>query len=194
MINTDGIQVGQSATDTNNFLITTDGAGGLQIKRKSDGSGGNVLTVSAAGVISQSTPQSLIRLRVAAKASTNTACLTFSTVDVTQGADITYTASATLGDTFTIANSGVYSMGGTCAFGSSNSLAITLNSAQLTTDVASLTPTVVLNNSSAWGSGQNTAVSFTGYLAAGSVIRLQTEVTATVSAARQNLFTIARVA
>lgn len=45
MINTDGVQIGQSSTDTNNFLLTTDGAGNFQLKRKTDGSGGTLLTV-----------------------------------------------------------------------------------------------------------------------------------------------------
>ena len=49
-LKTDNYQIGLDATtDTNNFLIDTDGAGALRIRRKSDGSGGTVLTVDSAG-------------------------------------------------------------------------------------------------------------------------------------------------
>ena len=49
-LKTDKYQIGLDATtDTNNFLIDTDGAGGLRIRKKSDGSGGVILTVDSAG-------------------------------------------------------------------------------------------------------------------------------------------------
>lgn len=49
-LKTDSYQIGlDSVTATNNFLVDTDGAGGLRIRRKSDGSGGTVLTIDSAG-------------------------------------------------------------------------------------------------------------------------------------------------
>lgn len=41
--------LGQSLTDTFNFLLDTDVAGALRLRRKSDGSGGNVLAVDVSG-------------------------------------------------------------------------------------------------------------------------------------------------
>jgi hypothetical protein len=51
-IKTDSYIVGSNADDTRNFLLDTDLAGALRIRRKSDGSGGTVLTVDSAGVVS----------------------------------------------------------------------------------------------------------------------------------------------
>ena len=49
-LKTDNYQIGLDAlTDTNNFLVDTDGSCGLRNRRKSDGSGGTVLTVDSAG-------------------------------------------------------------------------------------------------------------------------------------------------
>lgn len=48
---TNSVVLGQSATDTNNFLLDTDTSGALRIRRKSDGSGGTVLTVNSSGII-----------------------------------------------------------------------------------------------------------------------------------------------
>ena len=49
-LKTDSYQVGlDSTTDTNNFRIDTDGAGGFRVRRKSDGSGGTILTVDSSG-------------------------------------------------------------------------------------------------------------------------------------------------
>ena len=57
-IKTDKYILGVSATDTNNFLLDTDLAGALRVRRKSDGSGGTVLTIDANGVVAM--PSSVV--------------------------------------------------------------------------------------------------------------------------------------
>ena len=52
-IKTDNTVIGVSATDTNNFLLDTDLAGALRLRRKTDGSGGTILTVDSNGLINQ---------------------------------------------------------------------------------------------------------------------------------------------
>ena len=47
---TNSIVLGQSLTDTNNFLIDTDIAGTLRIRRGSDGSGGLLMTINSSGI------------------------------------------------------------------------------------------------------------------------------------------------
>lgn len=48
-ISTDSYILGSSPTDTNNFLLDTDGAGALRIRRRSDGSGGTLISFSPSG-------------------------------------------------------------------------------------------------------------------------------------------------
>lgn len=47
---TDSIIVGTNTDDTRNFLLDTDLAGGLRIRRRSDGSGGLVMSINSAGI------------------------------------------------------------------------------------------------------------------------------------------------
>lgn len=49
-VKTNAVVLGQSATDTNNFLLDTDTAGALRIRRRSDGSGGLVMLINSAGI------------------------------------------------------------------------------------------------------------------------------------------------
>lgn len=49
-IKNDAYVLGNSLTDTNNFLLDTDGAGALRIRRKSDGSGGLVMSIDSGGI------------------------------------------------------------------------------------------------------------------------------------------------
>ena len=74
---------------------------------------------------------------------------------INTGSDITYTASSTNGDSYTINTAGVYSIhlndgyaSGACQIG------ISLNSAQLTTNIASITAA----NRVAYGQGPATGV------------------------------------
>lgn len=49
-VKTNSVVLGQSPTDANNFLLDTDAAGALRIRRKSDGSGGLVMSINSAGI------------------------------------------------------------------------------------------------------------------------------------------------
>jgi hypothetical protein len=48
---TDKFIIGNNATDTQNFLLDTDGVGGLRIRQKSDGSGTSILSTDANGLV-----------------------------------------------------------------------------------------------------------------------------------------------
>ena len=125
---------------------------------------------------------SYIRLNTVSKASTNTAVLSYATTVESGGSDITYARSTTNGDTFTINTTGIYCFSGSATFGSSNSLVITLNSSQLSTNTGSLTlSTVLASQTCPTGGGNAVGTSWCGYLAAGSVIRFQTDTSASVS-------------
>jgi hypothetical protein len=113
--------------------------------------------------------QSMVRLNTAnGYGSTNTRIRRFTTTVSNVGGDITYTDSATLGATFTVNTSGVYAVSFTDQFNAADVALITLN------DTAP-TSTPLLAEILAAGSGTAAnAVAFagwTGYLAAGSVIR-----------------------
>ena len=139
------------------------------------------------------TAQSMIRLNTAnGYGSTNTVIKRYTTIGVSQGTDITYADSATLGATFTINTNGVYSVS-IAATGSSNTLAgLSVNSTQLTTTVYSITPANRLNLTTAPG-GNVAGASYTGYFSSGDVIRPHCDTQAAQTASSE-LFTITRVA
>ena len=144
----------------------------------------------------QSVPigQSMVRLNTAnGYGSTNTVIRRFTNTVVNQGTDITYTDSATLGATFTINTSGVYSVDYVDNFNTANSqLGISLNSSQLTTAVGSITVADLLAYGQAYAVNAGCSCSWTGYLAAGAVIRAHTSGNAT--GAVLALFTITKIA
>lgn len=149
------------------------------------GAGGQALTRIAV--------QSMVRLYGAnGYGSTNPVIRRFGTTLVYQGNDITFADSATLGSSFTINTSGVYSITYTeCYSTSNNRLGISLNSSQLTTGIDSINAADRLAAKEAYIANFSNAVSWTGFLPAGSVIRPHNEgqpVGATPPA-----FTIARV-
>jgi len=166
-------------------MISLDGGAGITFP---DG--------SLQAVAKPATPQSMVRLNTAnGYGSTNTVIRRFTNVVVNQGTDITYTDSATLGASFTTNVSGVYSISYNDQFNAAEFMGISLNSSQLTTgiiainigDILAVTQNVSANNPS--------ALSWTGYLASGSVIRAHnrtSSVTGSTTAACQ--FTIVRVA
>ena len=107
--------------------------------------------------------------------STNTKIRRFTNVTSTTGSDITYTDSAANGASFTINTSGLYSFtyadeGNT----GSPHLGISFNSSQLTTDLYAITVASRLVISNFGNGNERGSVSWTGYLAAESVIRPHT--------------------
>lgn len=49
-LKTNSVILGQSATENHNFLLDTDAAGALRIRRRSDGSGGLVMSINSSGI------------------------------------------------------------------------------------------------------------------------------------------------
>lgn len=67
-IKTDSYVIGSNVDDTRNFLLDTDLAGALRIRRKSDGTGGLLATFDAAGQVSfPSSPAFLSKSYVSAE-------------------------------------------------------------------------------------------------------------------------------
>ena len=59
-LKTDNAIIGVSATDSQNFFLDTDLAGGLRLRRNSNGSGQTILSVSSAGQVSTPATQGSI--------------------------------------------------------------------------------------------------------------------------------------
>lgn len=151
--------------------------------------------VSGTMVVLPTTP-SMVRLNTAnGYGSTNTVIRRFTTAVTNQGSDITYADSATLGATFTINTTGIYSVSYTEAFTTAGSiLGISLNSNQLTTAIYNITQSNILMTSRT-GAGEPGAASWTGLLTATDVIRAHTAGNAagTVGGSASTFFTIVRV-
>lgn len=125
--------------------------------------------------------------------STNTYIRRFSNVVTNVGSDITYADSATNGATFTINTNGKYAITYFDQFGSACQFGITLNDAQITTAFGSIT-FVPLSVGYAPGANAGCISSYTGYLAAGAVIRAHADGVASGSRSNLCAFTITRVA
>lgn len=81
---------------------------------------------------------SMVRVNTAnGYGSTNTRIRRFTNTVLLQGADITYVDSATLGASFTVNASGVYSVSYSECFSASNDFGVTLNTTQPTTSISS---------------------------------------------------------
>lgn len=137
---------------------------------------------------------SQIRLNTAnGYGSTNTKIRRFTNIVTNQGTDITYADSATLGASFTINTSGFYAISYTDVFNNPDSVGLSLNSSELTTNIQSL---VTIADALAWMSTANTNfggdVAWSGYLSAGDVIRPHCG--AGVTGTGLQLFNIGRVA
>ncbi len=106
--------------------------------------------------------------------STNTKVRRFSG-STTTGGTITFADSATLGSTFTVNRAGIYSVNYSDAKGGGGSeFGISLNSAQLTTAIGSITQANRLAFTDA-SAGQLSQVNWTGRLSTGDVIRAHTD-------------------
>lgn len=187
------VQLGDSATATQNLVIRTNVDGTFTIARGNAGATTqDILTIAANGRISfpqgyGTTNYSSIRLSgTPGNASTNTAIRRWTTVETSVGTDITYAASATLGDSFTINASGLYSIAVSTQCASATTAGILLNSVALT---AGLTLAADVGGAS----GQAACASWTGYLAAGDVIRAYSSVTTVGATTQADAFTITRV-
>lgn len=126
--------------------------------------------------------------------STNTRIPRFTNIRANQGNDITYADSATLGASFTINTAGVYAISFTFSAGASEGFAVTLNESAgtLSSAAAAVAVSEVLQFCDSPAEGSAGALAWTGYLAAGSIIRPHTN--AGTSSAPRFMFTITRVA
>ena len=166
---------------------------------KADGTGVNTVNLTAAQTIAgiktfTSQPvvpiQSMVRLNTAnGYGSTNTGIRRWTTIVTNQGADITYADSVTLGSTFTINTSGVYSLSYTDSFNAGGNLAISRNSTLLTTIPSVLSE--IAFEAATFGGSSRSCASGSMYLVAGDIIRAHGD-TPTGATARQ-FFTITRV-
>jgi len=117
-------------------------------------------------------PVSMVQLYTSnGQGSTNTAIRRFSSTLTNTGSDITYADSATLGASFTINTNGIYAINYGDQFNGSAQLGISLNSAQGTTSIGSITDTNRIAYAIATAANNNFMVSATLYLPSGSVIR-----------------------
>lgn len=177
-------------------------SGQLGIGGANYGTAGQVLTSGGAG--SQPTwanigglgaTPSMVRLNTAnGYGSTNNKIRRYSTVVVNQGSDITYADSATLGASFTINTSGVYSVSSGDCFNVASTTGISLNTTTPTTVIYACSPSEILSTMSTGGVNYSGNVGWTGYLSAGSVVRPHTDGMATGTSVNTVQFTIQRVA
>ena len=153
----------------------------------------NSLTNAAGTSIPGQGVYSMVRLNTHnGYGSTNTAIARFTNTVTNQGPDITYADSAANGASFTINASGIYSVNSCWSSTGGTYRGITKNSTQLTTGITGVTASDVLIQSTINAANSALANSWTGYLAAGDVVRVHGDATATGSIVAQ--FTITRVA
>jgi hypothetical protein len=191
------LQLGDSATATQNFMVTAQAADGtMKIARGNNGATTqDIITVATDGNVqlTKTASQSMVRVNTAnGYGSTNTKIPRFTNVVANQGSDITYADSATLGASFTINTNGVYAISYSDAFGGTVGFGISLNTTTTTTNFNAIAVSERLSIATCSSSGASVTAQSTVYLAAGAVVR--PHVDGTASTGSGNLFTITRVA
>lgn len=160
----------------------------------STGTGSVVLSASPTFTGNVTTPLSYVRLNTAnGYGSTNNKIRRFTNIVNNVGSDITYADSATLGGTFTINTSGVYSVSYCDQFTVAATLGLSIDSTQLTTNIQSVTAVNVLSICTTTGGNVAEVSSATFYAAAASVVRAHTDGVAAGITSGGTQFTIARV-
>ena len=120
-------------------------------------------------------PNSMVRLNTAnGYGSTNTKIRRFTNTVTSQGADITYADSATLGGSFTVNTAGGYSMSFNDQFTAAAELGISLNTTVPTTTINAIPVAEVLCAATTAAANYTVNCSTTMYLIAGSIIRAHT--------------------
>ncbi len=198
------VQLGESSTATQNFTLTSAAADGtMKLARGNFGATTqDIITINSSGKVSfpqgigaGNTNQSCIRLSAPnGYGSTNTKIRRFLTAVLTQGTDITYADSATLGALFTINVAGIYAMSYSDQFGAADWFGITLNAAALTTTITSASAAEILTIGNTGAANLGVPTGCTVYLPAGSLVRPHTGGTATGGAGVvTTVFSISRV-
>ena len=121
-------------------------------------------------------PSSLVKLDTGnGHGSTNTCIRRFTNVRENWGVDITYSDSATLGGSFLINTDGIYDITYVDSFGSTASpYGISADSATLSTGISTIAVATVLSRSTCNVAQNYDACSYSGFLAAGTIIRAHT--------------------
>jgi len=125
--------------------------------------------------------------------STNNKIRRFTNIVRNSGADITYADSATLGSSFTINTTGMYSISCTDNFTAGNWLGLSLNSTQLSTPIYNITTAHILSAASTVTANGSSSVSFTGFLTATNVVRPHGDGNPTGTLPQATQFSIGRV-
>ena len=127
--------------------------------------------------------------------SSSTAIRRYTTVITSQGADITYADSATAGALFTVNTSGTYSVTANATFNVASTIGVSLNAASTTAGITTLAVAQILSMNTSAAADYNTCASWTGYLAANSLIRPHGNASAQGGSNNNtSSFTISRVA
>ena len=125
--------------------------------------------------------------------STNDKIRRFTNIVRNSGSDITYADSATLGASFTINTTGMYSISFGDQFSSIAWTGLSLNSTQLTSDISTINVANILSTSYTPAANTTAVSTFSGYLTAGDVVRAHTGGTASGNNPQLAMFAIARV-
>lgn len=151
----------------------------------------NQLVDSVTTLLAYAATNSMVRLNTAnGYGSTNTKIRRFTNVVTNQGSDITYADSPTLGASFTINTAGMYSVSFTDQYSAIEAAVITLNdSAPTATPVTA----DILDGHTQTTGNLYAFCSWSGYLAAGAVIRARSYSGTTTGAGAAAQFTIAKV-
>lgn len=141
------------------------------------------------------TSRGMVRLNTAnGYGSTNTKIHRFTNTVTNQGADITYTDSATLGASFTINNSGVYSISFSCSLsGSGLTTGLSLDTTTPTTNIFSCAVGEILTCETNGVANGVISSTWIGYLPATSVVRPHGDGSAIGESVNAVQFTISRV-
>lgn len=160
----------------------------------------DVVTAVGGGAVSlpdgvKDVPASMVRVQLAnGYGSSSTKIRRFTNTLSSAGTDITYADSATLGGTFTINTTGKYAISYCDLNGTASTIGLSLNSAQLTTSIGSITAADRLVLAVSSTADYAIAMAWTGDLTAGDVVRAHLDGSAASSVPDQATLTITRVA
>jgi hypothetical protein len=150
---------------------------------------------AVSGTMSVLSPtQSMVRLNTAnGYGSSSTKIRRFTNTVTNQGSDITYADSATLGASFTINTSGVYSLQYNDNFTTVTNMGWSLNTTAPTTSILAIPIAEILCINDSSGANIIANASVTVYLASGSIVRCHTSGSATGANTNGCQVTIVRV-
>ena len=197
--------INASTSGGGGVIVTSDATGNLNIQS----GGSTVVAVTSTGATvtgtlaatgastftgAVTTPLSYVRLNTAnGYGSTNNKIRRFTNIVNNVGTDITYADSATLGGTFTINTNGVYSVSYNDQTAGSSEVGVSLNSTQLTTNIALITVGDILTIMQTPSANLPSVCSATFYATATSIVRAHTNGDASGTNTARCQFTIARV-